>query len=80
VFSFQTSAPIMVRVIEQPVHRTSIADVIFGAIGLVGILLIVAALCGLVLGAILIGVKRLRARDGLPTQAERDSLRVTPLS
>ncbi len=36
----------MVRVIEQPVHRTSIADVIFGAIGLVGILLIVAALCG----------------------------------
>jgi hypothetical protein len=38
--------PIIVRVVEQPVQDTSIADVIIGAIGLTGFLLITAALRG----------------------------------
>jgi hypothetical protein len=76
----QQPPPIFVRVVEQPVHETSIADLIFGSLATVAVLLLAAAVLGLVLGGILIGVKRLRARDGLPTQAERDSLRVTPLS
>jgi hypothetical protein len=72
--------PIIVRVVEQPVHETTISDVIFGSIGLVGVLLVAAALLGLMLGFGLIAVKRLRSRDGLDAQGEAESLRVTPTS
>jgi len=70
--------PIIVRVVEQPVHDTSMADVIIGAIGLTGFLLVTAALLGVVLGGILIGVKKLRARYELDAQADPNELRVTP--
>jgi hypothetical protein len=72
--------PIIVRVVEQPVQDTSVADVIIRAIGLTGFLLITAALLGLVLGGILIGVKKLRARYELERQVDPDELRVTPHS
>ncbi|PYR93518.1 MAG: hypothetical protein DMF84_08935 [Acidobacteria bacterium] len=70
--------PIIVRVVEQPVHDTSMADVIIGAIGLTGFLLVTAALLGVALGGILIGVKKLRARYELDAQADPNELRVTP--
>jgi hypothetical protein len=60
----QASQPVIVRVVEQPVQDTSIADVIIGAIGLTGFLLVTAAVLGAVLGGILIGIKLLRARYG----------------
>ena len=44
------SQPIVVRVVEQPVHDTSIADVIIGAVGLTGLLLITAAVLGVLWG------------------------------
>jgi hypothetical protein len=72
--------PIIVRVVEQPVQDTSVADVIIGAIGLTGFLLLAAALLGLALGAFLIGVKKLRARYGVEQEADPDALRVTPHS
>jgi hypothetical protein len=72
--------PIIVRVVEQPVQDTSIADVIIGAIGLTGFLLITAALLGLVLGGILIGLKKLRARYGVEEEGDPNALRVTPHS
>ena len=70
----------MVRVVEQPVHETTISDVVFGSIGLVGVLLLAALLLGLVLGGGLILVKRLTARDGLDVQRDADNIRVTPTS
>jgi hypothetical protein len=70
----------MVRVVEQPVRETTISDVIFGSIGLVGIMLLAALLLGLVLGGTLILVKRLTARDGLDARGDAESLRVTPTS
>ena len=60
----QQQAPIIVRVVEQPIRETSIADVIFGALGVVGVGLLCAALLGAVLGGILILVKRWRASHG----------------
>ena len=60
----QQQAPIIVRVVEQPVKETSITDVIFGALGVVGVGLICAAVLGVVLGGVLIFVKRWRARHG----------------
>ena len=70
--------PIIVRVVEQPVRETSIADVILGSLGLVGVMLMAALLLGLVLGGGLILVKRMTARDGLDPRREADSFRVTP--
>ncbi len=72
--------PMIVRVVEQPVQGTSMADVIVGAIGLTGFLLVTAALLGLVLGGILIAVKKLRARYGVERELDADALRVTPHS
>jgi hypothetical protein len=76
----QANQPIMVRVVEQPVHETTIADVIFGSIGLVGVMLLAALLLGLLLGGGLILVKRLTARDGLDARHDAENLRVTPTS
>jgi uncharacterized protein YacL len=76
----QGNQPILVRVVEQPVHETTISDVIFGSIGLVGILLLAALLLGLLLGGGLILVKRLTSRDGLDARQDGESLRVTPTS
>jgi hypothetical protein len=76
----QPNQPIIVRVVEQPVHETTISDVIFGSLGLVGVLLLAALLLGLLLGGGLILVKRWTARDGLDARREAESLRVTPTS
>ena len=76
----QQQDPIIVRVVEQPVHETTISDVIFGSLGLVGVLLVAAAIFGLLLGGGLILFKRLRRRDGLDPDDDAGSFRVTPTS
>jgi hypothetical protein len=76
----QQPEPIIVRVVEQPVHETTISDVIFGSLGLVGVLLVAAAFLGLVLGGGLILFKRLRRRDALDPDNDATSFRVTPTS
>jgi hypothetical protein len=76
----QQPTPIIVRVVEQPVHETTISDVIFGSLGLVGVLLLAAAVMGVVLGGALILYKRLRRRDALDSGDQPDELRVTPTS
>lgn len=58
----QSPQPIIVRVVQQPVDPTTVADVLIGAIGLTGALVLVAVVLGVALGGILIGVKILRAR------------------
>jgi hypothetical protein len=73
----QAGGPIIVRVVEQPVQSTSISDVIIGAIGLTGLLLLTAALLGAILGGILIGIKLLRARFDLERPSEIDALHIT---
>jgi hypothetical protein len=69
--------PIVVRVVEQPVRDTSIADVVIGAIGLTGLLLLTAALLGALLGGILIGMKLLRARNNLEPMSDSEVLHIT---
>jgi hypothetical protein len=76
----QQTDPIIVRVVEEPVHETSISDVILGSLGLVGVLLVCALILGLVLGGGLVLYKRLTARDGLDPEDDAEKLRVTPTS
>jgi hypothetical protein len=54
--------PIIVKVVQQPVESTTVGDVLIGAIGLTGVLVLLAALLGALFGALLIGVKLLRRR------------------
>ena len=67
----------MVRVIEQPAHSTSVSDVLIGAIGLTGVLVLVAVLLGAALGGLLIGVKKLRARYNLEPIPDSEAFKIT---
>ena len=77
---FQSPPPIIVHVVEQPAHQTSITDLIFGSLATVAVLLLIAAALGLVLGGTIILVKRLRHRDGIDPDDHASNLRITPES
>ena len=76
----QSAQPIVVHVMEEPVKSTGVADILIGALGLTGVLLLAALLAGAVLGGILIGIKKMRAKYGLEPVSDSESLRVTPSS
>lgn len=76
----QASSPIIVRVVEEPVPTTGVADILIGALGLTSVMLLSALVLGAVLGGLLIGYKRLRARYDLEPLPDSESLRVTPSS
>jgi len=76
----QSAEPIVVRVLEEPVKSTGVADILVGALGLTGVMLLAALLLGAALGGILIGIKKLRAKYGLEPVPDSESLRVTPSS
>lgn len=71
-------AGVMVRVVEQPVESTTAADVLIGAIGLTGVLLLVALVLGAILGALLIGFKKLRAKLDLEPVPDSEALKISP--
>lgn len=76
----QTSDPIVVQVLEEPVKSTGVGDVILGALGLTGVLLLAALIFGALLGGALIWIKRLRAKYNLEPIPDSEALRVTPSS
>ena len=69
---------VMVRVVEQPVESTTAADVLLGAIGLTGVLILIAFVLGALFGAVLIGVKRYREKHDLLPIPESEALKITP--
>jgi hypothetical protein len=73
----QQSTPIIVQVVEKPVESTTISDVLIGALGLTGLLLVAALLLGAVLGGVLIGIKVLRARYNLEPTPDSEAMRIT---
>jgi hypothetical protein len=76
--ALQAGQPVVVRIIEPPVESTTVADILIGAIGLTGVLLLAALLLGAVLGGILIGVRKFRERYDLEPIPDSEALRVTP--
>jgi hypothetical protein len=68
----------MVRVVEPAVETTGVADILIGALGLTGVMLLAAIVLGALLGGLLIGVKKLRARYNLEPVPDSEALRVTP--
>lgn len=75
---FALQQPVMVRVVEQPIESTTVADVLIGAIGLTGALILGAVLLGALFGGILIGIKKLRQKYNLEPVPDSEALRVTP--
>lgn len=67
----------MVHVVETPVESTSLGDVILGALGLTGVLLLAAIVLGAVLGGVLIGIKLLRERYDLEPTPDSEALKIT---
>jgi hypothetical protein len=76
----QPPPPVIVHVVEQPVHQASITDVVLGSLAAVAVLLLIAAALGLLLGGVIILVKRVTNRDGIDPEHAASSLRVTPTS
>jgi hypothetical protein len=68
---------VMVQVVEQPVQETTVADVLLGAIGLTGALVLGAVLLGALFGAILIGLKKTREKYNLEPVPDSEALKIT---
>ena len=68
--------PIMVRVVQQPVESTTLSDVLLGAIGLTGVLILLAVLLGGAFGGMLIGVKALRRRANVDPASDSDIIHI----
>lgn len=70
-------SPVMVRVVEEPIESTTVADVLIGAMGLTGVLILCAILLGALLGSILIGVKKYREKHNLEPIPDSEALKIT---
>jgi hypothetical protein len=69
--------PFVVEVIRQPQPAHDIGvDVVIGMFALAGVLLLCAALGGLVTGAIFIGIRRLRDAGAPPANSQDLRLRI----
>jgi hypothetical protein len=67
---------VMIRVVQEPVTETTAADVLLGAIGLTGVLIVGALLLGALFGAILIGIKKMREKYNLEAVPDSEALRI----
>ena len=72
----QQPNPITVQVVQQPVESTGLADVLIGAIGLTGALVLLAVLLGGAFGGLLIGIKMLRRRANLDPASDSDIIHI----
>lgn len=66
----------MVHVVQEPVDQTTAADVLLGAIGLTGVLIVGALLLGALFGALLIGVKKMREQYNLESVPDSEALKI----
>lgn len=65
----QPVTPVVVRVVEEPTRETTVADILLGAVGFVGFVLIAAAVVGLVAGGLFILFRVWRAKHTDPRDA-----------
>jgi hypothetical protein len=70
--------PIIVQTVRQPpiTREITMGDVVLGAVGFVGVVMIAAAIAGLLIGLVVVMVKRSRDRNAGPTDPGHSRLRV----
>ena len=57
----QPPSPIIVKIVELPHDPTGLADVLLGAIGVAGVITLIAIVCGVLLAAGLFLIRRWRS-------------------
>jgi hypothetical protein len=57
----QPSSPIIVKIVERPHDPTGLADVLLGAIGVAGVITLIAIVCGVLLAGALFLIRRWRS-------------------
>jgi hypothetical protein len=62
--------PIIVHVVQPATETTTVADVLIGAFGLTGLLVLLAVLLGGAFGGILIGIKIVRRRMNIEPEPD----------
>jgi len=68
--------PIIVHVIQPATESTTVADVLVGAFGLTGLLVLVALVLGGMFGGILIGIKIVRRRMNIEPSPDSDIIHI----
>jgi hypothetical protein len=71
-------APIMIETVHQPpiTQEITMGDVVLGAVGLVGTIMIAAAIAGLLVGVVIVLIKRSRDAAAGPTDPGHAKLRI----
>ncbi len=64
--------PLVVQLAEEPTSGTGVVDVLLGVVELTAVFMGVALLLGVLLGAILVGLHKLRDRRPASTHASED--------
>jgi membrane associated rhomboid family serine protease len=77
LFMFQAPGPIIIQTVRQPpiTQEITMGDVVLGAVGFVGIVMIAAALAGLLVGVVVVMIKRSRDAAAGPTDPGHARLR-----
>jgi hypothetical protein len=73
----QQQPPIVVDVVKQPpvAPEITMGDVVLGAIGLTGVIMLCALVAGLIVGGVFIWIKRSRDASAPPTDPGHSRLR-----
>lgn len=77
--ALQPLTPIIVKVAGEPPKDIGVIDIIFGSLGITGLILVGSALLGLLLGIVIILVKKRLSRDE-PTHSPSSAYGFTPSS
>jgi hypothetical protein len=59
--TLQPYTPIVVQVAEEPTRETTVADILLGAVGFVGVVLLAALVVGIVAGAVFYYLRKVRS-------------------
>ena len=75
---FQQPGPIIVETVRQPpiTREITMGDVVLGAVGFVGTIMIAAIVAGLVIGIVVVMIKRSRDAAAGPTDPGHAKLRI----
>ena len=77
MFVFQAPGPIIIQTVRQPpiTQEITMGDVVLGAVGFVGAIMIAAVVAGLVIGIVVVMIKRSRDAAAGPTDPGHAKLR-----
>ena len=56
----QPTSPIIIQLPDGPTPETGVAEVLIGALGLTGVFIVGTIIAGIVIGALLFGLRKLR--------------------